>query len=152
VHLCDRGGRQRRVFPLCEHLFGRRAEVLRQLFAQRFDRHWRRATVQLLELGDPLGSEQVGAAREDLAELDESRAEFLECAPQLLGRRQAREFGGVIDVQRMAGLGQRVGPAEPVHHVAESMAHEHRRDVLQAAEIARVEQGLQRGHCIGCAS
>jgi hypothetical protein len=46
---------------------GRRAEVFDQLGAHEGRIDLQRLAVQLLELGDPGGAEQVGAAGEDLA-------------------------------------------------------------------------------------
>ena len=146
VHLRDRGRRQRLGIEAGEDLLGRRAQVLGELGAHHLDRHRRRLTVQLFEFGDPGRAEQVGAAGQDLAELDEGRPQILERHAQLHRRIQPRQVGGMVHAQHMAGAGQPIGPAEPAHQIAQAVADEDRRDLLQPAEIAGCRQG---GKCHG---
>ncbi len=144
VHLRDRRAGQRLGVEAREHGLGFGAEILAQLRAQRVQRHGGHAAVQLLELGDPVGAEQVGAAGEDLAELDEGGAEFLERHAHLRRRLEPREVGGVIVVDSVAGAFERIGQPEPAHAVAEAVPHQHADDLVQAPEIARRAQGLDQ--------
>jgi len=136
VHLRDRGRRQRHGIEGREHLLGRTAEVLDQLRQQQFVRHGRRAVLQLAELGDPLGLEQVDPGRQHLAQLDEGRPEFLEHASQPLRRRQVDQLMTVAPVQRAAGILERIGQPEALDQVAEAVADQDRGDIVQAAQIA----------------
>jgi DNA helicase-2/ATP-dependent DNA helicase PcrA len=66
--------------------------------------------VQLLELGDPLRPEQVGPAGQDLAQLHEGGAQFLQRRRTCTGG-SAAPGGGVLPVQRVAGApAHRPGP------------------------------------------
>jgi hypothetical protein len=107
-------------------------------------RHGGHLAVEFFELGDPLGAEQVGAAREDLAELHERGAQLLERQPHLGGRLHAREVGRVLPSEHVARALERAGQAQPAHGVAEAMADEHAQDFVEPAQVARGAEGLDQ--------
>ena len=115
-----------------------------QLQAQIVERHGRHLAVQARELGDPVGAEQVGAAGEDLAELDEGGTELLHRQPHLHRRIEPRQVGRVVAVQHVAGLLERIGQAEAAHRVAESVADEDAGDLVEPAQVARRAEGLDQ--------
>ena len=78
VHLRDRAGGQRRRFDVIEHVLPRHAELLLHHLHDLLLGQRRHVVLELGELRDELGSEEVGTRREDLPELAERRAELLE--------------------------------------------------------------------------
>ena len=86
VHLADRSGCERLRIDRREDVLPRHAELLLHhaddlLLAERRD-----GALQLRELVDHLGRDQVGPRREDLAELRERRPELLERASEAAAR------------------------------------------------------------------
>ncbi len=144
VHLRDRRGGQRLHVEAGKNHLGLVAQVFAQLRAQLVQRHGRHLAVQLFEFGDPVGAEQVGAAGQDLAELDEGGAEFFQRQAHLHRRFQPREVGGVVPLQGVAGALKPVGQAETAHAVAEAVADEHAQDGVEAAHVSGSAQGFDQ--------
>lgn len=143
VDLRDRGRRQRFGVEAREHRLGLAAQVLAQL-QQHLQRQRGHVAVQLLELGDVLGKKRVGAARQDLAELDEGRPQLFEHQPQLHRRLQLREVGRVLPAQGVASALQPLGQAKAAHTVAEAVADEHAQNLVEAAHVAGRTQGFNQ--------
>ncbi len=93
VDLGDRSRGDRVCVELGEDVFGRAAEILLELGPDLLPRHRRDLAVQAAEFLGPFGRQQVGAARQDLAELDEGRTQRLDGAARALGRRQSCDVG-----------------------------------------------------------
>ena len=117
---------------------------------RRIEGHGGHLAVQLLELGNPLGAEQVGPACEDLPKLHKRRAQLFERQPHLHGWLHAGQVGSVGPVQRLARALQPVGQAQAAHGVAKAVAHHHAQDFLQAPQVAGGVQRLdEHGAMIG---
>jgi len=142
VHLGDRRGGQRFGVETREYHARVGSQVLDQLRQQVGQRHGRHGAVQLAELGNPLGPQQVGAAGQDLPQLDERGAQFLQGHARLHRRWQAGQRIGVLDMERVAGPGQRIGQAQPAHRIAQPVPHQHGGDLLHPVQVARGAQGL----------
>src|SRR5690606_764951 len=78
VHLGDGGGGQRRRVETGEDLFRRPAQGGFDLGPQRLEVEGRSSALELFELGDPVGGQQVRAGGQDLAQLDEGGAQRLQ--------------------------------------------------------------------------
>src|SRR5690606_41021241 len=109
---------------LGEDAFGRRAEVRDQLVADLVIGNGRSAVLQLAELRDPFGLEQVDAARQHLPELDEAGPELLEGASHPRRGAELRMLGGGAPVQRETRAFERAAQPDPAHDVAEAVADE----------------------------
>src|SRR6185369_5750923 len=101
--------------------------------------------LELLQLGDPVLRDHVGARGRDLAELHERRAEIHRHEADALGERDPRalllaalrlhlgdgELGGLLDLARVLARGGGEGPrllaaeAEALRELAKAMADEH---------------------------
>ena len=81
VNLRDRGGGKRRLVQPRERGFRRLAKRLLQRGAYHRELQRRRLAVQLLKFGYPRRRQQIAARRQNLAELDEGRPEFLQREP-----------------------------------------------------------------------
>src|SRR5207253_4127215 len=78
MHLPDRAGGERLRLDALEHVLPGHAELLLHHDYDLGLRQRRNVVLQLLELGDELGRQQVRPSREDLAELREGGTELLE--------------------------------------------------------------------------
>ncbi len=136
VHLRNRGGGQRLGVEAGQHRFGFATEVLAQLRSQQLEGQGLHVAVQALEFGNPFRPEHVGAARQDLAELDEGGAEFFQRLAQLHGGRQLGQIGGMVPVQTVAGLLEHAGQAPAPHEVAQAVADQHAGDFVESAKVA----------------
>ena len=99
VGLRQRRGRERPGFDAGEHLLRFAAQVFHQLRADFLPAEGRHRVLQLAQLGDPLGRQQVDAGGQHLAELDEGRAQFLQRLAE--AHRRLRPFALLVvaDVQ-----------------------------------------------------
>lgn len=151
MHLGDRGGSQRLGVEMGKHHLRLATQVFQQLGPQRLQRHRRHMAVQLLKLGNPLGTEQVGAPGQDLPELDEGGAQLLDCQVHLHRRRQPRQVGGGgVPAQHMASALQAVSQPKTAHRVAQAVANEHAQNGVESAHIAGGTQGFdQHARMIG---
>ena len=144
MHLRNRCRGQGLGVKACKHLFGLAAQIFAQLGAQKLQGHGRHLAVELFKLGDPVGAEQVGTARQQLPELHECGPQLLQRQPHLHGRLDAGQVTGQVPVQGLACALQLVGQAQAAHGVAKPMAHHHAQNFFQAAQIARGSQGLDQ--------
>jgi hypothetical protein len=84
MHLGDRGGRDRPLLEAGEQRLDRAAKLALDCGAGGGAVEGRQPVLQLGEVGRQLLAEEVGAGREELAELDERRAELVERPGKLL--------------------------------------------------------------------
>jgi hypothetical protein len=87
VHLADRRGRERSFVEAHEDIGERSAKALLDDDLDLFEADRRNFVLELLELGDEIGREDVAAGRDDLPELDERRTEILEDEARANGER-----------------------------------------------------------------
>ena len=89
--------------------------------------------LEAAQLGDDVGREHVGPRREQLAELDEGRAELVEHLAQVLAalRRLA------VDLLPRPAAREEIGQPVGVEPVAEAVPDGDLGDLRQAAEVAR---------------
>ena len=114
------------------------------LRAQFRQRHGGHMAVEFFEFGNPFWSEQVGTARQDLAELDEGRTQLFHGQAHLHRGLQPRQVGGVGFHHRLSGTFEPVGQAQAVHHIAQPVADQHTHDGVQASDVARGDQGFNQ--------
>ena len=149
MHLRDGARGQGLGVEVREGGFRRRAQVLAELGVHLGPGAGGGVVLQLAEFGDPVGLELVHPSGQDLAELDEGRAEVFQRAAHALRRGHVGVGLGVVPVQGVAGLLQGIGQAHAPHQVAKAMADQHGRDGLQPAQVAHRAQGLPQ-HGASC--
>ncbi len=98
------------------------------------------AVLQQGELGGDVGRQQVAAGREDLAELDEDRPQFLQRQPQALAARHRGDRGRRARDQP-AQRPQRPEQAGGLYKFVEAIAQQHARDRVQAQQAAAHARG-----------
>ena len=89
VDLPDRRGRDRRLLEVEVELLERELELFLDDSAGLLERERRHRVLERLQLEDDVRRDDVGARREELAELDEGRAELVEHLAQPLAARRA---------------------------------------------------------------
>ena len=116
MHLADRPGGERLGVDAREHVLPRHAELLLHDGDDLFLRHRRHVVLELRELGDELGRQQVRPRGEDLAELRERRPQLLECCAEALRALLERHVGGAALAEAVARhhLADERGTAEKV--------------------------------------
>ena len=119
VHLADRRGGDRHLVEREERLLERQAHLLLDHPPHVGERDRRHVVLQAAELGDDVGRHHVGPGGEELAELDEGRAELVEHLAQ------APAAVGELRV---------VVAAPPVDQVAEAVARGDAPDLGQPAD------------------
>ena len=124
VHLADRRRRDRHRVERREELVDRRPQVL---LDHPFDvgvRERPHVVLELAQLRDDLGRDDVGPRREELAELHERRPELVERLPQVTAeRRQVL----VVDHGRSS-------KRAPLEHEPEAVPRRHLRDLAQPSD------------------
>jgi hypothetical protein len=83
VHLADRGSRDRDRVEVGEELLDAQLELLADDALDVLVRDRADVVLELLELDHDVGWDDVGARRQELAELDEGRAELVEHLAQV---------------------------------------------------------------------
>jgi hypothetical protein len=99
MHLGDRGRRDRRVVEAGEEGLERASELRLDGPSRLRAGERRQPVLQIRQVGRQLLADQVGARRQELAQLDEARSQFGQCPGQLLpgpslgpvARHQARQ-------------------------------------------------------------
>ena len=124
VHLADRGRRDRDRVERGEELVDRRPQVLLDHPLDVGVRERPHVVLELAQLGDDLGRDDVGAGREQLAELDERRPELVERLAQV-----AAERGQVLVVDH-----GRAAKRAPLEHEPEAVPRRHLRDLAQPSD------------------
>ncbi|MOA08739.1 hypothetical protein D3C78_1285300 [compost metagenome] len=87
MHLGHRGGGQRLALEAAEHLVDGRAELLLDQRHRLLGRERRHLVLQVRQLVGDVRRQQVAAGGQQLAELDEHRAEVFQAAAQALAAR-----------------------------------------------------------------
>src|SRR6266480_1389870 len=136
VYLPDRGRRSRLLVELEEGLLDGYAELLRDHAFDVGERDRPHVVLKLLQLEHDVGRNDVGTGREQLAELDEGRAELVEHLPQT-----AAPIRGRLDATVPADPRDEIGQAVALEEVAESMLDRDLRDLGEAADVARGRTG-----------
>ena len=93
VHLADRGGRHRHRVEGGEQVADLAVQLLADHLLHLLVGEGRDRVLQQAQLADDLGRHQVGADREQLAELDEGRAQLVEHLAQVPAARLQRHLG-----------------------------------------------------------
>src|SRR4051794_55910 len=147
VHLADRRGRDGRAVELEEEPVDGVAELLFENALDVLERHRPHVVLQTAQLDDDVRRHDVGARRQQLAELDERRPELVEHLAQVLAARGAR--GAFLQhVRRALRLvtGDQVGETVRLEEVAETVPDGDLCDLREAAEITR----RRGGHASEC--
>src|SRR5207253_1896705 len=132
MHLSDRGRRDRLLVELREELRDREAEILFDHLLDVRDRKRADVVLQPSQLGDDVGRQDVGPRREQLAELDEGRAELVEHLAEMLTA--LRRLAGVLDA--VPAPREEIGQPVSLEPVAEAVPDGDLSDLRQAAEVA----------------
>jgi hypothetical protein len=143
VHLADRRGRDRGLLELGEQLFDRELELLADDALYVLVREGAHVVLERLKLGEDVGRNDVGAGREELAELDESRAELVEHLAQVLAPLGRAALG-----RHALAAGDQVGQTVGLEEVAEAVLDRDLRDLGDAPEVPR----LRACHAVQCAT
>jgi hypothetical protein len=144
VHLSDRRRRDRLLAELEEQLLDRQAELLGDDSLDVRERERPDIVLELAELGDDVGRDDVRARRQQLPELDEGRAELVEHLPQVL---TALRDGAVLRDEHLLTQRQQVGQAVGLEEVAEAVANRDLRDLRDPADVATLRAGGHRCQC-----
>ena len=144
MHLGNRCGRQGHGIKARKNGFGLAPQVFAQLGAQVLEGHGGDMAVQFLEFLDPRGIEQVGAARQNLPQFDESRAEFFHRQANLHRRVDACKVGGGIPLEDVARAVELVGQPQATHCVAKTVTNQYAGNLVDAADIACRAQGFEQ--------
>jgi len=147
VHLRDRGGRQRHRIELGKHVVGITLEGLHQAGVQHFVRHCRHLAVQFLEFGNPVRRKHVHPRRQQLAQFDEGRAEFFQCATDTHRCLELADFAGALPVQHPPRALQHAADAQDAHQIAPAVANHHRGDFMQSRQVANDRNGFPEHRC-----
>ena len=143
VDLADRGGRERLLVEPCEDVVQWRPERGLDLLLDVRDGDRRHVVLELLQLADELGRQQIGPRRGDLTELDERRPELLEHEADALVR--GDEPGLTVGV--VLQLGRRWGEPAEAHarqKFTEAVLGEDCDDLAETAEVT--DGGEDGGH------
>ena len=142
VHLPDRGGGDGGRLELREELLDRKPEVLADHPLDVLVRERPHVVLQGLQLEHDVGRDDVGPRREQLAELDEGRAELVQHLAEVLAA-----LGGRALRRETLLSGQQVGQPVGLEEVAEPVLDRHLGDFRHAPEIA----GRRAGHGLSVA-
>jgi len=115
VHLRQGRGREGGGVDRCEERVERGAQILLDLRTQLGELQRGGLPLEFFEFRDPLGSEQVRAGRQNLAQLDKGRAEDFKHPADPLGMFQVCDLIGVL----------------PPHELADSFSHGFKTHVLE---------------------
>src|SRR5439155_17147555 len=140
VDLADRGGGDRLALELDEEPLEGLAEVLPDDALDLFVRERAHVVLEASQLGDDVRREHVGPHREQLAELDERRAELVEELVEVLAalRRRAVDKPRAVPPAR-----QEVGQLVPLEEVTEAVPDRDLGDLRQPAEVTRLRWRLR---------
>ena len=136
VHLADRGGGDRLGVELDEEALDRLAQVLLDHALDLLVRERAHVVLEAAQLGDDVRREDVRPHREQLAELDEGRAELVEQLAEVLAalRRRAVDDPRAVPSTSREEVGQPVALEE----VAEAVPDGDLGDLGQPAEVTRL--------------
>ena len=140
MHLADRGGRERLAVELEEESLDREAEVFEDDALDLLVRERAHVVLEAAELADDVRRQDVGPHREQLAELDEGRAELVEELAKVLAafRRGALEELGPVPAAR-----DQVGQLVALEEVAEAVPDGDLGDLRQPAEVPSLRRCLR---------
>ena len=134
MDLADRGGGDRLAVELEEEALDRLAELLLDHALDVLVRERAHVVLEPAELGDDVRRQDVRPHREELAELDEGRAELVEELAEVLAALGRRALG---ELAAVAPAGQEVGQLVALEEVAEAVPDGDLGDLRQPAEVAR---------------
>ena len=133
MDLADRRGGDRRLLELGEELGDRELEILLDHALDVLVRERADVVLECLQLEQDVRRNDVGARREELAELDERRAELVEQLAQVLAALGARAFE---DARAGEPRRQEVGQAVGLEEIAEAVLDGDLCDLRDPSEIA----------------
>ncbi len=131
MDLADRSGGHRHRIELAEQPLDRLAEALLDYLRDLLVRKRRHVVLEAPELGDDVRRQDVRPHREQLAELDERRAELVEHLPQV-----AAALGGRL-AEDLAVLADEVGELVAAEEVAEAVTDGDLGDLGDASQASR---------------
>lgn len=123
VDLPDRGRGERRRVEAREDFFDRSSELLDDDVPNDLGRDRRRLVLKMRELAEVLGGQKIGAGRENLAELNERRAQLAEGHPQAERRPFVADGHAVAD--QPSGKRQEPLQTDDAHDETQAVAHQH---------------------------
>ena len=135
VDLADRGRGQRLAVELEEEALDRLAELLADDALDLLVRERAHVVLEPAQLGDDVRRQHVGPHREELAELDEGRAELVEELAQVLAALRRRALD---DPRAVPAAREKVGQLVALEEVAEAVPDGDLGDLRQPAEVARL--------------
>ena len=135
VDLADRGRGQRLAVEFEEETLDRLAELLADDALDLFVRERAHVVLEPAQLGDDVRRQHVGPHREELAELDEGRAELVEELAEVLAALRRR---AVDDPRAVPAAREKVGQLVALEEVAEAVPDGDLGDLRQPAEVARL--------------
>src|SRR5439155_14880610 len=110
-------------------------------------RERRDVVLELAQLEDDVGRNDVGAGREQLPELDEGRAELVEHLPQVLAALRAL----ALDWENLRAPGQQVGQAVALEEVPEPVLDRDLGDLRDPSQVPRRGALRARRHALSVA-
>ena len=137
VHLADRRRGDRLAVEREEEALDRVAEILDDHALGFLERERSHVVLQTAQLGDDVRGHDVGPRRQQLAELDEGRAELVEQLAEVHASRRGPAVARGCEPRLRRAAGQEVGELVRLEEVAEAVAHHHLCDLRETAEIAR---------------
>ena len=147
MDLADRGSGERLAVELDEEALDRLAELLVDDALDLLVRERAHVVLEPAQLGDDVRRQHVGPHREELAELDEGRAELVEELAEVLAALRRR---AVDEHFAVATARQEVGQLVALEEVAEAVPDGDLGDLRQPAEVASLRRRL--GHDPKCST
>ena len=140
VHLADRRGGQRLAVELEEEALDREAEVFEDDALDLFVRERAHVVLEAAQLGDDVRRQDVWTHREQLAELDEGRAELVEELAEMLA---ALGCAALEELRPVPAARDQVGQPVPLEEVAEAVPDRDLGDLRQPAEVPLLGRRLR---------
>jgi len=100
-------------------------QLLLDDLANLLERKRRDGIAELLQLGDELGRDEIGAGRSDLADLDERRAELFQDHAHPLGPGVLLDVGAIAARDHLQPDFQILADLQPVNQIVEAVLDQH---------------------------
>jgi len=142
MHLRNRRSRQRQRVEFGKHLPGLALDGGHQVGVKNVVGHRRHLAVQLFEFDNPMRWKHVDPRCQQLAQLDESRAQLFQGAADTYRRVELADFTGTVPVQNPPGAFQHAADAQDTHQIAPAITNHHRGDFMQSRQVAHDRNGF----------